>query len=131
MALKSKERLDDMIDLFNDETETAAEKRGIVETPKKRSAGRKKLDTPTPKAYMQLNIYGYEDYLYRMSQVQKKTMTSYVLELIQKDMEANAAAYEGLKLIPSLNKPPRKAKNTKAKKVESDKLAPDEIIIEF
>ena len=89
------------------------------------------MDTPTPKAYMQLNIYGYEDYLYRMSQVQKKTMTSYVLELIQKDMEANAAAYEGLKLIPSLNKPPRKAKNTKAKKVESDKLAPDEIIIEF
>ena len=51
-----------------------------------------------PKAYMQLNIYDYEDYIYRMAKVQGKTMTAYVLDLIQKDKEQNQQAYEGLKL---------------------------------
>lgn len=35
MALKSKERLDDMIDLFNDETETAAEKEELLKLPRR------------------------------------------------------------------------------------------------
>ena len=69
--------------------------------------------TAQPKAYMQLNIYECEDYIYRMSKVQKKTMSGYVLDLIKKDMEQNKQAYEGLKLIKELDKPKRKAKNTK------------------
>lgn len=69
--------------------------------------------TAQPKAYMQLNIYEYEDYIYRMSRVQQKTMSGYVLELIKKDMEQNRQAYEGLKLIKELDKPARVAKNTK------------------
>ena len=68
-----------------------------------------------PKAYMQLNIYDYEDYIYRMSKVQNKTMSGYVIDLIKKDMEQNKQAYEGLKLIKELDKPARKPKNTKKK----------------
>ena len=71
--------------------------------------------TAQPKAYMQLNIYEYEDYIYRMSKVQKKTMSGYVIDLIKKDMEDNQQAYEGLKLIKELDKPARVAKNTKKK----------------
>lgn len=71
--------------------------------------------TAQPKAYMQLNIYEYEDYIYRMSKVQNKSMSAYVIDLIRKDMEQNKQAYEGLKLIPDLDKPARKAKNTKKK----------------
>lgn len=70
-----------------------------------------------PKAYMQLNIYDYEDYIYRMAKVQGKTMTAYVLDLIQKDKEQNQQAYEGLKLIKELDKPARKPKNTKKLKI--------------
>lgn len=71
--------------------------------------------TAQPKAYMQLNIYEYEDYIYRMSKVQNKTMSGYVIDLIKKDMEHNQQAYEGLKLIKELDKPARKPKNTKKK----------------
>ena len=71
--------------------------------------------TAQPKAYMQLNIYEYEDYIYRMSKVQNKTMSGYVIDLIKKDMEQNKQAYEGLKLIKELDKPARKPKNTKKK----------------
>lgn len=69
--------------------------------------------TAKPKAYMQLNIYDYEDYIYRMSKVRKETMSGYVLNLIKQDMENNKQAYEGLKLIKELDKPARVAKNTK------------------
>ena len=69
--------------------------------------------TAKPKAYMQLNIYDYEDYIYRMSKVKKKTMSEYVIDLIKKDMEENQQAYEGLKLIKELDKPARVAKNKK------------------
>ena len=48
-----------------------------------------------------------------MAKVQGKTMTAYVLDLIQKDKEQNQQAYEGLKLIKELDKPARKPKNTK------------------
>lgn len=68
-----------------------------------------------PKAYMQLNVYEYEDYIYRMSKVQNKTMTSYVLDLIKQDMARNQQAYDGLKLIKKLDKPARVAKNKKSK----------------
>lgn len=67
--------------------------------------------TAKPKAYMQLNIYEYEDYIYRMSKVNNKTMTQYVLDLIEADMQSNSQAYDGLKMIESLNKPARIAKN--------------------
>lgn len=69
--------------------------------------------TAKPKAYMQLNIYEYEDYIYRMSKIRNQTMSSYVIGLIQKDMEENKQAYEGLKLIKELDKPARVAKNKK------------------
>lgn len=69
--------------------------------------------TAKPKAYMQLNIYDFEDYIYRMSKVQNKTMSGYVIDLIKKDMEQNKQAYEGLKLIKELDKPTRVAKNKK------------------
>lgn len=69
--------------------------------------------TAKPKAYMQLNIYDYEDYIYRMSKVRNETMSGYVLDLIKKDMECNKKAYEGLKLIKELDKPARVAKNVK------------------
>lgn len=69
--------------------------------------------TAKPKAYMQLNIYEYEDYIYRMSKVKNETMSGYVLDLIKKDMEQNRQAYEGLKLIKELDKPARVAKNVK------------------
>lgn len=72
--------------------------------------------TATPKAYMQINIYGYEDYIYRMSKVKNQTMTGYVLDLIKKDMEENREAYEGLKHIKELDKPARVPKNTKKSK---------------
>lgn len=71
--------------------------------------------TAKPKAYMQLNIYEYEDYIYRMSKIRNQTMSSYVIGLIEKDMEENKQAYEGLKLIKDLDKPARVAKNTKKK----------------
>ena len=71
--------------------------------------------TANPKASMQLNIYEYEDYIYRMSKIRNQTMSGYVIDLIKKDMEENQQAYEGLKLIKELDKPARVAKNTKKK----------------
>jgi hypothetical protein len=73
----------------------------------------RKAGTATPKAYMQLNIYDYEDYIYRMSKVNGTTMSGYVLNLIKSDMEKNQKAYEGLKLLDTLDKPSRIAKNKK------------------
>ena len=76
----------------------------------------RKSGTAQPKAFMQLNIYEFEDYIYRMSKVQQKSMTAYVLDLIKKDLEQNKQSYEGLKLIRELDKPARVAKNTKKEK---------------
>lgn len=75
----------------------------------------RKSGTVQQKAYMQLNVYECEDYIYRMSKVQHKTMTGYVLDLIKQDMARNQQAYEGLKLIKELDKPARVAKNKKSK----------------
>ena len=77
---------------------------------KPRESGKEKK-----KAYMQLNIYEYEDYIYRMSKIRNQTMSGYVIDLIKKDMEENQQAYDGLKLIKELDKPARVAKNTKKK----------------
>ena len=73
----------------------------------------RKSGTAQQKAYMQLNVYDYEDYIYRMSKVQHKTMTGYVLDLIKQDMARNQQAYDGLKLIKELDKPARVARNKK------------------
>lgn len=93
----------------------------------------RKSGTAKPKAYMQLNIYEYEDYIYRMAKSQNLyvdkikpdgtvrkmrknvSMTDYVLNLIKEDMEKNQAVYEALKQRPDLDKPARVAKNTKKK----------------
>ena len=73
----------------------------------------RKSGTAQQKAYMQLNVHEYEDYIYRMSKVQHKTMTGYVLDLIKQDMARNQQAYNGLKLIKELDKPARVARNKK------------------
>ena len=62
---------------------------------------------------MQLNVHEYEDYIYRMAKSKGVSMTQYVLDLIEKDRQENAQAYEGLKLLKHLDKPERVAKNTK------------------
>lgn len=74
--------------------------------------------TAKPKAMMQLNVYEYEDYIYRMSKVKGTSMSGYILELIRKDMEQNQRAYEGLKLIHELDKPERVAKNKKNRQIQ-------------
>ena len=93
--------------------------------------GPREAGSAQPKAYMQLNIYNYEDYIYRMAKSQnvyvekikpdgtpKKvrknvSMTDYVLNLIKEDMEKNKDIYEALKQRRDLDKPARKPKNTK------------------
>lgn len=74
--------------------------------------------TAKPKAMMQLNVYEYEDYIYRMSKVKGMSMSGYILDLIRKDMEQNQRAYEGLKLIHELDKPERVAKNKKNRQIQ-------------
>ena len=44
-----------------------------------------------------LDIYGYEDYLNRMSRYNKVTRTKYIQNLIQKDVEEHKDEYELLK----------------------------------
>lgn len=91
----------------------------------------KKTGTAKQKAYMQLNIYDYEDYIYRMAKSQNLyiekikpdgtvrrvrknvSMTDYVLNLIKEDMEKNIVVYEALKTRHDLDKPERIAKNQK------------------
>lgn len=99
------------MDGFFDEPEQTTERNmnpKSLENLRHRESG-----TAKPKAYMQLNIYEYEDYIYRMSKIRNQTMSSYVIGLIEKDMEENKQAYEGLKLIKELDKPARVAKNKK------------------
>lgn len=92
-------------------------------TPDKRKPKQSK-----PKAYMQLNIYEYDDYIYRMSKIKNEytektvgdrivrkkknvSMTDYVLGLIKEDYEKNKALYEILKEREELNRPERITKN--------------------
>lgn len=99
------------MDGFFEESEQTTERKMNPESLK--NLRPRESGTAQPKAYMQLNIYEYEDYIYRMSKVQNKTMSGYVIDLIKKDMEDNQQAYEGLKLIKELDKPTRVAKNKK------------------
>lgn len=70
-----------------------------------------------PTSYMQINVHGYDDYLYRMARYNKKTITKYVLSLIEKDAAEHVAEYENLKQLSEFDKPYRESPNRK-KKVE-------------
>ena len=74
-----------------------------------------RTDGKSPARYMQVNVYGYEDYLYRMARYRKMTTTKYVLELIKKDAEQHKADYESLKTLSDFNKPHRESPNKKKK----------------
>lgn len=67
----------------------------------------------TPTTYMQVNVYGYEDYLYRMARYHKQTTTKYVLSLIRQDAEKHAEDYDHLKELEEYNKPHRESPNRK------------------
>lgn len=113
MAKAKNEGYGAMDGFFQEESEQTTKRKmnpNSLNNLKTREAG-----TAKPKAYMQLNIYEYEDYIYRMSKIRNQTMSGYVVDLIKKDMEENKQAYEGLKLIKELDKPARVAKNTKKK----------------
>lgn len=112
MAKAKNETYGAMDGFFNEPEQTTERKMNpeSLKNLKPRESG-----TAKPKAYMQLNIYEYEDYIYRMSKIRNQTMSGYVIDLIKKDMEENQQAYEGLKLIKELDKPARVAKNTKKK----------------
>ena len=73
----------------------------------------RKIKSPKPKAFMQVNVYEYEDYLYRMSKVRNKAMSEYILDLIKSDKERNQQLYDGLKDIKELDKPARVPRNKK------------------
>lgn len=67
----------------------------------------------SPTTYMQVNVYGFEDYLYRMARYNKKTTTKYVLSLIEKDAAMHKEEYEALQKLPEFNKPYRESPNRK------------------
>ena len=70
-------------------------------------------DGKSPTKYMQINVYEYEDYLYRMARYNKKTTTKYILSLIEKDAKEHAEEYESLKKLSEFNKPYRESPNKK------------------
>ena len=103
--------------LTNYAADTAAEP---AEQGKKSSVNPKSIanlherrDGKSPTKYMQVNVYGYEDYLYRMARYNKKTTTKYLLTLIEKDAEEHAAEYESLKKLSEFDKPYRESPNKK------------------
>jgi len=55
---------------------------------------------PAPKKFMQINIYGYQEYLDCMAYIKHMNRSQYILSLIKKDMEQNAVLYEELKKLP-------------------------------
>jgi len=130
---KTKNETYGAMDGFFDSQEVEQPKRKMNPASLQNLSPRKPDPQAKPKAYMQLNIYGYEDYIYRMAKSQnvyvekitsdgkpKKvrknvTMTDYVLGLIRADMEKNKTIYEALKQRPDLDKPARVAKNKKSK----------------
>lgn len=74
-------------------------------------------DTKTPQRYMQINVWEYEDYLYRMSKLNGTQITKYVMGLIKADAEKpeNIQIYEALKQKKEFDKP-KKVSNNKKKK---------------
>ena len=84
-------------------------------------AGNEKIDNnktakskgKSPTKYMQVNVYGYEDYLYRMARYHRMTTTKYLMSLIRKDAEEHQAEYESLKTLSEYDKPHRESPNKK------------------
>ena len=70
----------------------------------------------SPTVYMQVNVNGYEDYLYRMAKYNNKTMTKYVLSLIEDDYKKHLSEYESLKTLSQYNYERRESPNKKKKK---------------
>ena len=68
-----------------------------------------------PTSYMQINVFDYEDYLYRMSRLNHMTTTGYVLSLIAKDAAVHAKEYESIRNLPQFDKPHRESPNRKNK----------------
>ena len=66
-----------------------------------------------PTKFMQVNVYGYEDYLYRMARYKNMTTTKYLISLIEKDKAAHAAEYESLQKLTEFDKPYRQSPNKK------------------
>lgn len=60
-----------------------------------------------PTKYMQINIYEYEDYLYRMAKYNGMTVTKYIQKLITRDVQEHAAEYEQLRKLSRYDKPRR------------------------
>lgn len=73
----------------------------------------KRTDGKSPTKYMQINVFEYEDYLYRMARYHKKTTTKYILSLIEKDAAEHEEEYTALKKLPEFNKPHRESPNRK------------------
>lgn len=131
MAKAKNEKNYGAMDGFFDKPEQTTERKMNPESLKNLKP--RESGTAKPKAYMQLNIHDYEDYIYRMAKSQNLyvdkikpdgtvrkvrknvSMTDYVLNLIEEDMKKNQAIYEALKQRPDLDKPARVAKNTKKK----------------
>lgn len=90
----------------------AQEKKTSV-NPKSIANLHERRDGKSPAKYMQVNIYGYDDYLYRIARYNKMTTTKYVLALIRKDFEEHALEYEHLQELPEFNKPYRESPNKK------------------
>ncbi len=81
--------------------------------PKSLANLHERRDGKSPTKYMQVNVYGYEDYLYRMARYNKKTTAGYVLSLIKKDAGEHASEYESLKQLSEYDKPHRESPNRK------------------
>lgn len=88
------------------------EKKSSV-SPKSIANLHERRDGKSPTKYMQVNVFEYEDYLYRMARYNKKTTTKYILSLIEKDAKEHAAEYESLKKLSEFDKPHRESPNKK------------------
>ena len=96
------------------ETQEPQEKKSSV-NPASLANLHPRQDGKSPTKYMQINVYGYEDYLYRMARYNKMTTTKYVLSLIEKDRQEHAAEYKNLRMLSEFDKPHRESPNKKKK----------------
>ncbi len=106
--------------------ETYASEGDTTPVEKKTNYNPKSLDNlqtnhrpKAPTKYMQVNVFEYEDYLYRMARYNNMTTTKYILSLIKKDAEEHAAEYEQLRTLQKYDKPYRESPNKKKDAVES------------
>lgn len=77
-----------------------------------------RMDGRSPVKYMQVNVFGYDDYLYRMARYHKMTTTKYILSLIKKDKEEHEEEYESLQKLSEFDKPHRISPNRKNREQE-------------